>query len=128
MNEAGLHARPAAEFVRAANIFRSELWLIKGQQRFSATSIVEVLTADLGQGDKVTIQAEGPDAEQAVARLIELVRGFDDETYIDWERDTYESLLMFARTVRRDVSDLHPRGMIDIQSFIWVQGSDEYEE
>ena len=78
MNEAGLHARPAAEFVRAANIFRSELWLIKGEQRFSAISIVEVLTADLCQGDKVTIQAEGPDAEQAVARLVELVRGFED--------------------------------------------------
>jgi hypothetical protein len=54
--------------------------------------------------------------------------GFGDETYLDWERDTYEGLLMFARTVRRDVSDLHPRAMIDIQSFIWVQGSDEYEE
>lgn len=78
VNEAGLHARPAAEFVRAANIFRSELWLIKGERRFSATSIVEVLTADLCQGDKAIIQAEGPDAEQAVARLVELVCGIDD--------------------------------------------------
>ena len=41
-------------------------------------------------------------------------------------RDTYESLLQFAATVRRDVRDLKPRDMIDIQSFIWVQGSDEY--
>jgi hypothetical protein len=40
--------------------------------------------------------------------------------------DTYESLLQFAATVRRDVRDLKPRDMIDIQSFIWVQGSDEY--
>jgi hypothetical protein len=40
--------------------------------------------------------------------------------------DTYESLLQFAETVRRDVRDLKPRDMIDIQSFIWVQGSDEY--
>ena len=40
--------------------------------------------------------------------------------------DTYESLLQFASTVRRDVRDLKPRDMIDIQSFIWVQGSDEY--
>ena len=77
-NEAGLHARPAAEFVRAANIFRSDVWLIKGDQRFSATSIVEVLTADLCSGDKAIIQAEGPDAEQAVARLVEVVRGFED--------------------------------------------------
>jgi hypothetical protein len=33
-----------------------------------------------------------------------------------------------AETVRRDLRDLEPRDMIDIQSFIWVQGSDEYEE
>jgi hypothetical protein len=44
----------------------------------------------------------------------------------NWE--TYASLLSFAETVRRDVKDLKPRDMIDLQSFIWVQGSDEYEE
>src|SRR5687767_1083005 len=41
---------------------------------------------------------------------------------------TYASLLAFANRVRDDVRDLKPRDMIDIQSFIWVQGSDEYEE
>jgi hypothetical protein len=43
--------------------------------------------------------------------------------------DTYASLLEFARTIRRDLRDLRPapRDMIDAQSFIWVQGSDEYE-
>lgn len=40
---------------------------------------------------------------------------------------TYESLLAFARTVRADVQDWRPRDMIDIQSFIWVQGSNEYD-
>ena len=40
--------------------------------------------------------------------------------------DTYASLLAFAETVRRDTQDLKPRDMIDLQSFIWVQGSDEY--
>ena len=44
----------------------------------------------------------------------------------NWE--TYASLLEFAATVRRDVRDLRPRDLIDLQSFIWVQGSDEYEE
>jgi hypothetical protein len=39
---------------------------------------------------------------------------------------TYENLLAFARKVERDTRDLHPRDMIDIQGFIWVQGSDEY--
>ena len=42
--------------------------------------------------------------------------------------DIYQSLLEFAETVRRDQRDLKPRDMIDLQSFIWVQGSDEYEE
>lgn len=43
-----------------------------------------------------------------------------------WE--TYASLLEFAEVVRRDQRDLRPRDMIDIQSFLWVQGSDEYSE
>ena len=42
--------------------------------------------------------------------------------------DTYASLLEFAALVRTDMRDLRPRDLIDIQSFIWVQGSGEYEE
>lgn len=42
--------------------------------------------------------------------------------------EAYDRLLGFARMVRRDLHDLRPRDMIDIQSFLWVQGSDEYEE
>ena len=41
---------------------------------------------------------------------------------------TYASFLEFAEVVRRDLRDLRFRDMIDIQSFIWVQGSDEYDE
>ena len=54
--------------------------------------------------------------------------GFDFryESRPSWE--TYASLLEFAATVRRDTRDLRPRDMIDIQSFIWVQGSDEYPD
>jgi len=43
----------------------------------------------------------------------------------NWE--TYQSLLDFANTVRRDTRDLRPKDMIDLQGFIWVQGSDEYD-
>jgi hypothetical protein len=50
---------------------------------------------------------------------------FDYRSKPNWK--TYKSLLDFARAVRRDNADLRPRDMIDIQSFIWVQGSDEYE-
>ena len=44
----------------------------------------------------------------------------------NWE--TYASLLAFADTIRRDLRDLRPRDMIDLQSFLWVQGSDEYAD
>ena len=76
VNELGLHARPAAEFVFAARAFRSQIWLLKGEERFSAVSIIEVLIANLYRGDTATIEAEGPDAEAAVRRLVELPREF----------------------------------------------------
>ena len=76
INELGLHARPAAEFVLAAKAFRSEIWLVKGEERFSAASILEVLCANLNCGDTATIEAEGPDAEEAVKRLVELTGAF----------------------------------------------------
>lgn len=44
----------------------------------------------------------------------------------DWE--TYSGVLRFARTVRTDIGDMRPRDMIDLQSFLWVQGSDEYPD
>jgi len=52
--------------------------------------------------------------------------GFDlgYESKPNWQ--TYSRLLEFAETIRRDVRDLKPSDMIDLQSFIWVQGSDEY--
>jgi phosphocarrier protein HPr len=74
MNELGLHARPAAEFVQAAQAFRSEIWIVKGKERFSAASIIEVLMANLDCGDIAVIEAQGPDAETAIARIVRLVR------------------------------------------------------
>ena len=52
--------------------------------------------------------------------------GFDFRYQSRPNWDTYASLLEFAETVRRDLRDLRPRDMIDLQSFIWVQGSEEY--
>ena len=49
---------------------------------------------------------------------------FNYQSRPDW--NTYSSLIKFADTLRRDLRDLRPRDMIDIQSFLWVQGSDEY--
>lgn len=51
---------------------------------------------------------------------------FDYRSRPNWE--TYVSLLEFAEVVREDQTDLCPRDYIDLQSFLWVQGSDEYDE
>ncbi|MEA2563778.1 MAG: hypothetical protein QOH06_5282 [Acidobacteriota bacterium] len=63
-----------------------------------------------------------------VTRVAAREYGFDFtyQSRPSWE--TYANLLQFAEVVRRDLRDLKPRDMIDIQSFLWVQGSDEYEE
>ena len=63
-----------------------------------------------------------------VTRIAAREYGFDFQYKSRPSWETYGSLLEFAEQVRRDVSDLCPRDMMDIQSFIWVQGSDEYEE
>jgi hypothetical protein len=52
--------------------------------------------------------------------------GFQYKSRPAWP--TYASLLDFAETIRRDQRELRPRDMIDLQSFMWVQGSDEYAE
>jgi hypothetical protein len=49
---------------------------------------------------------------------------FQYQSKPNWE--TYASLLTFGATIRRDLHDMRPRDMIDLQSFMWVQGSDEY--
>ena len=79
VNKSGLRSRPAAEFVRAANVFRSEIWIIKDEQRFSARSVIEVLTANLNCGDSAFIEGQGPDSLQAIAVLAKLVAEFRDE-------------------------------------------------
>ena len=54
--------------------------------------------------------------------------GFDFHYQSKPSWETYSNLLRFAREIEHDLRDLRPRDFIDIQSFIWVLGSDEYEE
>jgi hypothetical protein len=63
-----------------------------------------------------------------VTRAAAAEYGFDFAYQSRPNWDTYASLLAFAHQVCRDQRDLCPRDLIDAQSFIWVQGSDEYEE
>jgi hypothetical protein len=63
-----------------------------------------------------------------VTRLAAREYGFDFPYRSGPSWETYSSLLAFADEIRRDLRDLRPRDLIDIQSFIWVLRSDEYEE
>jgi hypothetical protein len=63
-----------------------------------------------------------------VTRIAAREYGFDFQYKSRPTWESYANFLEFAGVVSRDQRDLHPVDMIDIQSFIWVQGSDEYEE
>jgi phosphotransferase system HPr (HPr) family protein len=76
VNELGLHARPAAEFVRCVNNCQATVVIHKGDAQFSAASIIEVMTANLDCGERVVLEAIGPDAEQALDQLEELLKEF----------------------------------------------------
>ena len=80
LNELGLHARPATEFVRCAQKFKSTtLTIRRGESRFSCMSILEVLTANLDQGAVFTLEADGPDAEEAMQAFAAMLVRFKEE-------------------------------------------------
>ena len=76
-NKLGLHARPAAHFVKHVRTFRSEIWLVTADCRYSASSLIEVLRANLDCGASATLEAHGVDAEEAVERLEKLLGELD---------------------------------------------------
>lgn len=75
MNELGLHARPAAEFVRCASSHACEIFiLLANGERHNAKSILDVLTACLAPGASFTLQASGEGAEAAANELEQLMK------------------------------------------------------
>lgn len=79
VNALGLHARPAAEFVRCARNFASEITIHKAGEVFVATSIMEVLTANLDCGARIELEAIGPDADAALGELAALLLKFRED-------------------------------------------------
>ena len=79
VNKLGLHARPAAQFVRCVIRFKSTITICKGEENFSADSIIEVLSANLNRGDRVILEAIGPDEQEALSELEALLLRFRDE-------------------------------------------------
>lgn len=72
-NDLGLHARAAAHFVKIANRFRSSISVHKDSVAVNGKSIMGVLMLAAAKGTEITIEAEGTDAEQAVAALGQLI-------------------------------------------------------
>lgn len=81
INETGLHARPATEFVHCAKTFQSTIQINReGEAAVNAKSVVLLLTCGFSKGDTVYIRAEGVDEEVAVNTLVEVISGGFYET------------------------------------------------
>ncbi|MDO1559441.1 HPr family phosphocarrier protein [Brevundimonas sp. 2R-24] len=79
-NARGLHARASAKFVKTASGFDAEVRVTRDGQTVDARSIMGLLMLGAGQGCQVLIEAEGPEAEAALAALVDLVgRRFDED-------------------------------------------------
>lgn len=79
-NTLGLHARPSAQLTQMAARFASEVWIAKNGRRVNAKSIMGVLMLAAGRGSVVTVDAQGDDAEQALAALGTLIEsGFGED-------------------------------------------------
>jgi phosphocarrier protein len=80
VNRAGLHARPASEFVKLAGQFTSDVRLDKDGFEVNGKSIMGVLMLAAERGTRLVIRAEGDDAAEAVEALADLVRrGFEED-------------------------------------------------
>lgn len=80
VNRLGLHARPAAMFVRIATRHRAEIWVSKEGEEVNGKSIMGLMMLAAGQGSKLRIRCDGPDADKALEELEELIKtGFNEE-------------------------------------------------
>jgi phosphocarrier protein len=73
VNKLGLHARASAKLTQTASAFASEIWLTRNGRRVNAKSIMGVMMLAAGKGASVTVEAEGADAEAALAAILQLI-------------------------------------------------------
>jgi phosphocarrier protein HPr len=79
VNALGLHARPAAQLVQAANRHRCETYVVKDGTTVNAKSIMGVLTLAAAKGSRLTVTCDGEDAEQAMEAIAKLIEaGFGE--------------------------------------------------
>jgi phosphocarrier protein len=78
-NPLGLHLRAAVQFVRLAGQFRADVRVVCEGRQGSGRSILDLTTLAAGCGSRLELEADGPDAEIAVAALAQLIeRRFDE--------------------------------------------------
>ena len=74
-NKLGLHARPAALFVQAANRFQCEVLVSKRKEQVNGKSIMGIMTLAVGMGSSITVRTEGADAAKAMNEITKLIYG-----------------------------------------------------
>ena len=80
INKSGIHARPAAMFVKIANRFGSDIFVEKDGEKINGKSIMGLMMLAAGPGSKLTLHVKGADAAAAIAEIEALVlRKFDEE-------------------------------------------------
>ena len=80
LNKLGIHARPAALFVKTANRFACEIFVEKDGEKVNGKSIMGLMMLAAGPGSKLSVHAEGADAARAVTELESLLnRKFDED-------------------------------------------------
>jgi len=79
VNKLGLHARASAKLTQVASSFQCEVWLSRNGRRVNAKSIMGVMMLAAGKGASVTIDAQGADADAALAALLKLIADKFDE-------------------------------------------------
>jgi phosphocarrier protein len=80
LNRLGLHARPAAKFVRVCSAHESETWVEKDGEQVNGKSIMGLMTLAAGQGSVLRVICSGSDASKVLDEIAALVeRRFDEE-------------------------------------------------
>jgi phosphocarrier protein len=79
LNKLGIHARPAAQFVKIANRFQAEVYVEKDGEEVDGKSIMGLMMLAAGHGSVVTISADGPDEDTAIDAIGDLIgRKFEE--------------------------------------------------
>ncbi|MDO9598651.1 MAG: HPr family phosphocarrier protein [Azoarcus sp.] len=73
INKLGLHARASAKLTQLASSFGADVWLERNGRRVNAKSIMGVMMLAAARGTTITVETEGVDADNALARILELI-------------------------------------------------------